>query len=365
MSSRVYRAFNCEDFSFNPTLGILSSVLAIVNGLLMIQLIKCMALLALFAGFAQSTVAEVNLSADGRTLSGVEIDGKIYDVHFRDGIINQVYPLATITAPGWSDFAASAWAAVEQVLSQRFPTLSPAALNGCGTSTCEILIPLRPAESSIPNQDAAYSVGRIYKPGSDWRRGTWPQYDANTNTAATAQVTLMTLTPSASGPVFTLSLEEPIRDEVHGGIGNLRGWAVAEDGIDRIEMWLNGSFLFEMPYGGDRSDVAAAYPNVAGAQQSGYSMAFGYSNLGAGTHTMTVRAYNNAGDVLETSATFTVVELHNSFIPASDEVSVEDASCSLDNDEISLRDVSIDGVMYDLLLKWRTAEQGFEIIEAR
>lgn len=329
------------------------------------QLIKCMALLALLAGFAQSTVAEVNLSPDGRTLSGVEIDGKIYDVHFHDGIMNKVFPLATITASGWNNFAVSAVSAVEQVLSQRFPTLSPAALNGCGTSNCEILMPLRPAESSIPNQDSAYSVGRIYKLGSDWRPGNWPQYDANTNTAANDQVTLMTLTPSASGPVFVLSLEEPIRDKVHGGIGNLRGWAVAEDGIDRIEMWLNGAFLFEMPYGADRTDVATAYPNVAGAQQSGYSMAFGYSNLGAGTHTMTARAYNNVGDILEASATFTVVELHKPFIPASDEVSVDDASCSLGDDEISLRDVSIDGRVYDLLLKWRTAEQGFEIIEAR
>lgn len=325
----------------------------------MIQLIRCMALLVMFVGFVQSTVAQVNLSPDGRTLSGVEIEGKIYDAHFGDGIINRVFPLAAISTPGWNNFAASALEAVGQALSQRYPALSPAALNGCGSSNCEVLMPLRPFE---PNQDAAYVVGRIYKPGSDWRLGTWPQYDANTNTAATDQVTLMTL--SASGPVFTLSLEEPIRDEVHGGIGNLRGWAVAEDGIDRIEMWLNGSFLFEMPYGGDRPDVAAAYPNVAGAQQSGYAMAFGYSNLGAGTHTMTARAYNKVGDVLETSATFTVVELHKSFIPASDEVSVEDATCSLDDDEISLRDVSIDGKIYDLLLKWRTAEQGFEIIEA-
>ena len=77
------------------------------------------------------------------------------------------------------------------------------------------------------------------------------------------------------------------------------------------------------------------------------------------------RAYNKVGDVLEASATFTVVELHKSFIPASDEVSVEDASCSLEDDEIALRNVSIDGKDYDLLLKWRTAAQGFEIIEAR
>ncbi len=164
---------------------------------------------------------------------------------------------------------------------------------------------------------------------------------------------------------FELKLEEPIRDEVHGGIGNLRGWALSENGIDRVEMWLNGSFLFEMPYGGDRPDVAEVYPEVAGAQKSGYSMAFGYSNIGAGTHTMTARAYDMVGNMREDSATFSVVEFHKNFIPYWDEVSVRDGSCSLYDDEISLRDVSIDGRVYDLLLKWRTAEQGFEIIEVQ
>ena len=164
---------------------------------------------------------------------------------------------------------------------------------------------------------------------------------------------------------FVVSLEEPISGEVHGGIGNLRGWVISNDGIDRVEMWLNGSFLFEVPYGGDRPDVAAAYPNTSNSQQSGYSMAFGYSNLGAGTHTITTRAYTTMGEVKESSATFTVVTLHKDFIPKTAEIDTGNASADFSSDEILLNNVTIDGRDYDLKLKWRTAEQGFEIIEAR
>ena len=37
--------------------------------------------------------------------------------------------------------------------------------------------------------------------------------------------------------VFRLMLEEPINGEIHGGVGNLRGWAVASEGIDKVEIF--------------------------------------------------------------------------------------------------------------------------------
>ncbi len=170
--------------------------------------------------------------------------------------------------------------------------------------------------------------------------------------------------PSPDGSsVFRLVLEEPLVGEVHGGIGNLRGWTVATDGIDRVEMWLNGAFLFDMPIGGDRPDVAAAFPDIDEAQQSGFSMAFGYSNLEPGTHTMTARAFTTQGARAESSATFSVVAFDKTFIPASGEVSTDSGSCLLGGDEIELVDIFIDDRFYNLLLKWRTAEQGFEIVE--
>ena len=48
-----------------------------------------------------------------------------------------------------------------------------------------------------------------------------------------------------------------------------------------------------------------------------------------------------------------------------DAVNLDSASCSVSDDEIMLIDAIVDGAIYDVMLKWRTAEQGFEIIEVR
>lgn len=334
------------------------------------NLIKQVLLLLSITGVFSPALADSSLSADGAILSNVEVEGILYDVHFGDGVINQAYPLEDITRPAWSDFAASAANAVLDVLGRQFRFLEPADINGCTVSSCELFIPLRPAGSSGSQPDAAYSIATVRKIDGNWRPGAWPQYDANTNTAAVNSVTIMklflagTMIPPQLGG-WAISLEEPIVNEVHGGIGNLRGWAIDPEGIEKVEMWLNGAYLFDVPYGGDRPDVGAAYPEVPGSGKSGFSMAFGYSNLAAGEHTMTARAFNSLGEVREASATFSVVTLHKNFIPSSDVVSTDDASCDTSNDEVRLGDVAIDGKLYDLLLKWRTAEQGFEIIEAR
>ena len=55
--------------------------------------------------------------------------------------------------------------------------------------------------------------------------------------------------------VFRLMLEEPINGEIHGGVGNLRGWAVASEGIEKVEIFIDGEYAFDAPYGGARGDV--------------------------------------------------------------------------------------------------------------
>ena len=61
------------------------------------------------------------------------------------------------------------------------------------------------------------------------------------------------------GRVFRLMLEEPINGEIHGGVGNLRGWAVASEGIDKVEIFIDGEYAFDAPYGGSRGDVGAPF----------------------------------------------------------------------------------------------------------
>ena len=165
--------------------------------------------------------------------------------------------------------------------------------------------------------------------------------------------------------VLEVSLEEPVQGQVHTGVGNLRGWAVASEGITKIEILIDEVLAFEAPYGGSRGDVGGAFPDVAGSRESGFSLAYNYSGLAAGPHTVTAVAYNARGETKESSASFEVVRFDSPFIADPNAVRLGNASCTVTSDEISVVDARVDGTLVDLLLKWRTAEQGFEIVEIR
>lgn len=162
-----------------------------------------------------------------------------------------------------------------------------------------------------------------------------------------------------------ITLEEPISDEVHGGIGNLRGFAFFQSTVEKIEIYIDGEFAFDAPYGGIRPDVAAVFPQYDGALSSGFSLAYGYSNLSVGEHSMTARAIGPEGLLGESSSTFTVVAFNETFISAGQSVDGTGADVSMFGDEIDVRSVQIGDDTYNIKLKWRSAEQGFEIIEIR
>ena len=173
------------------------------------------------------------------------------------------------------------------------------------------------------------------------------------------------VTPAAPA-VFRIALEEPVNGEIHSGVGNLRGWAVASSGITKVEIFVDGVYEFDAPYGAARGDVGGAFPDVENAANSGYSLSYAYSLLTAGEHTVTAVAHSGSGATKEQSNTFTVVKFRSSdYITDPNAVDLSEASCSLDGDEIEVIDSLIDGIIYDLKLKWRTAEQGFELIEVR
>ncbi|MDA9667151.1 Ig-like domain-containing protein [Luminiphilus sp.] len=164
---------------------------------------------------------------------------------------------------------------------------------------------------------------------------------------------------------FRVVLEEPVSGEIHGGIGNLRGWAIASDGIEKVEIWTDGVYSFDVPYGGARGDVAGAFPDVANSAESGFSMAYSYGNLSAGAHSISAVAYNASGVTHESVAQFEVVKFSEDFISGANAVDLSGGSCTASGDQISLVDALVSGTLYDLVLKWRVAEQGFEIVEIR
>ena len=171
--------------------------------------------------------------------------------------------------------------------------------------------------------------------------------------------------PPVAPGVLRVALEEPVEGQVHTGVGNLRGWAVASEGITKVEILVDGALAFEAPYGGERGDVGGAFPDVAGSSESGFSLAYNYSGLAAGPHTITAVAYNALGEVQESSARFEVVRFESPFIADPNAVDLNSGSCTVASDEISIIDARVEGSLLDFVLKWRTAEQGFEIVEIR
>lgn len=165
---------------------------------------------------------------------------------------------------------------------------------------------------------------------------------------------------SALGDI-RLNLEEPVNYGTASGVTNVRGWAIADAGIDRVELYVDGEYAGEIPYGGERADVAAVFPDVEGADESGFGKTFNFGNLGPGEHTMTVRAYDDNDDMLEDSATFQVVSFSDSFLVGEQPFDLTDADVELNRQTgvITLEDIRLDGVEYDLSLEWSEASQSF------
>ena len=134
----------------------------------------------------------------------------------------------------------------------------------------------------------------------------------------------------------------------------------------KVEIFIDGVYEFDAPYGSSRGDVGNAFPDVENSTNSGYSLSYAYSLLSAGEHSITAVAHSELGATTEVTNTFTVVKFPSSdYITNPDAVNLNSASCSVRDDEILLIDALVEDLIHDVTLKWRTAAQGFEIIEVR
>ena len=160
-----------------------------------------------------------------------------------------------------------------------------------------------------------------------------------------------------------MTIEEPIADEVHMGVGNIRGWVVSGRGIRRIMAYLDDKLIAEVPYGGSRADVASAFPDTSSAASSGFSMSFNYSSLCEGSHTLEIVAETNDYDSISSTVEFQTIGLEQEFIASSEIIDLDTSALTATGEEIEVRNIAIAGKYYNAKLRWRTAEQGFEIVE--
>jgi hypothetical protein len=173
---------------------------------------------------------------------------------------------------------------------------------------------------------------------------------------------LLQTSPPPSGGIV-MELEEPAAGSTYSGIANVRGWAVASSGMDKVELYVDDQLYSQIPLGGRRIDVGTAYPDYPGAAQSGFAMAFNYSGLSAGPHTFTVRAHDVTGGARDTRVTANVVRFANPYMADPAAVNLDQATLRGSSNTLTVQSLRAEGQPYTVQLHWRPATQGFALTQ--
>ncbi len=159
----------------------------------------------------------------------------------------------------------------------------------------------------------------------------------------------------------TAHLESPQEGGTYSGIANLRGWALSESGIDRIELYINGEYHAVIPMGGERGDVAQRYPDSPGAERAGFSMAYNYGNLAPGTHHFAVRIYHRDGHEVQITRSLEVLRFgERRYLDPTTKIDFSEASFSGSGQHLQITNMQIDGQAYNATLSWSSESQQFQ-----
>jgi len=160
-----------------------------------------------------------------------------------------------------------------------------------------------------------------------------------------------------------MHVEAPVVGLAASGIHNLRGWAVSTAGIDHVELYVDGSYRFDIPMGGKRGDVANQFPGnlYPGSEASGFSMAYNYALLADGAHSMTIRVVDNDQQDLARTVDFVVIGSTVGYVSDLSQFDLSQAVATGAGNTITIENARINGVAYDLELTWRTEAQQFQL----
>jgi len=164
-----------------------------------------------------------------------------------------------------------------------------------------------------------------------------------------------------------LLVEEPTPNSTYTGVTNLRGWAISINGIDKVELLVDGTFFTNILSAALRPDVGNSFPSYPNSANSGFSMAFNYSNLSPGQHTLTIRAVDTLGNAKVQTVTLFAVrfDVENNFLSDPTKVSLTGATLGVgpNGRSVSIKNMQVDGKAYNVLLDWSTPIQGFAITQ--
>ena len=89
-------------------------------------------------------------------------------------------------------------------------------------------------------------------------------------------------------------------------ISPVMGWALSEDGIDSVSIYLDRRYMMEAKTGLSRPDVKSLYPQIVGAENSGWEADLKLDGVANGTHTITATVRSRNGSTTAFSSKVSV-----------------------------------------------------------
>jgi hypothetical protein len=104
-------------------------------------------------------------------------------------------------------------------------------------------------------------------------------------------------------------MDSPAQSAVLRGVAVLAGWAVCEDGIASVALYVDRSFVSKTEkLNGSRPDVISLFPSFAGAGDMQWKINLDTSSLAPGPHDILTRAISKKGAVRDLGSVKVTIE---------------------------------------------------------
>jgi hypothetical protein len=161
-----------------------------------------------------------------------------------------------------------------------------------------------------------------------------------------------------------VALEAPEANSIQSGITQIYGWASDVEPVVKVELYIDGNEAQTMVLGsgGERADVATAYPNDYDPLHSGFATAFHTKLLSNGPHTITIEAKNQSGEETKVTSTIIVSNTPDATV-LTDTIDLSGATARISGNHIFLDGVVVNGTTYNNFeLRFDDVINGFRII---
>jgi len=157
-------------------------------------------------------------------------------------------------------------------------------------------------------------------------------------------------------------IDFPSDGETVSGIITLVGWATGTPAVEELKLHVDGIDVAHVGYGGSRGDVAAAFPNVPGADRSGFGVALNTRAWSNGVHTLGIEVENIRHEKSYKEITVVFSNAPGDMMPTNVVIDLSNAKARIiDGGSLVLERALVDGVQRSLVLEMQPSTNHFVI----